>query len=101
MQPADEPVVGKKNNPMMPLFWTKSFTGSSGKTSRIVNTTMGSSTDLENEHLRRALVNSVYWGLEMEVPKKAKVDIVGEYNPTAYGFGNFEKGVKPSRYKMQ
>ena len=100
MEPNDDPVVGKKNNPMMPLFWTKSFTGTSGKPSRVINTTMGSSTDLMSEDLRRALVNSVYWGLEMEVPEKAKVDLVGRFKPTAYGFGNFEKGVKPSRYKM-
>ncbi|MCA9212388.1 MAG: ThuA domain-containing protein [Planctomycetales bacterium] len=100
MQPTDEPVVGEKNNPMMPLFWTKTFTGSSGKASRVVNTTMGSSTDLECEDLRRALVNSVYWGLEMDVPAQADVDFVGEYNPTPYGFGNYQKGIKPSAHNL-
>ena len=34
---------------------------------------MGSATDLENEGLRRLIVNGVYWGLGMDVPAKADV----------------------------
>ena len=39
---------------------------------------------------------AVYWGLGMEVPEKADVDLVGDYKPTMYGFGGFRKGVKPA-----
>jgi hypothetical protein len=57
---------------------------------------MGSSTDLQSEGLRRLVVNAVFWGLEMDVPPKADVDFVGEYKPTAYGFGSYRKGVRPA-----
>jgi hypothetical protein len=101
MKPADEPVEGAKNDPMMPLVWTKGFTGSEGKTARIITTTMGASVDLECEDLRRLLVNACYWGLEMEeqIPDKANVDYVRPFKATFYGFGNFKKGVKPSDLK--
>ena len=32
------------------------------------------------------MVNAVYWCLDMTVPEKANVDIVGEFKPTAYDF---------------
>jgi type 1 glutamine amidotransferase len=103
MNPTDKPVAGKKNEPMMPLFWTKSFKGNQGKESRIICTTMGASTDLLSEGLRRAVVNSVYWGLGMEdqIPAESNVEIVGDYEPTAYGFGSFKKGVKVSEHLLK
>jgi len=87
---------------IMPLFWTKGFTGTSGKTARIICTTMGASIDLKSEGLRRALVNSCYWGLAMEdqIEEEANVDIVGKFEPTFYGFGTFKKGVKPLQHKL-
>lgn len=100
MKPDDKPVVGKKNDPMMPLAWIRDYKGETGKTSRVFCTTMGSSTDLESEGLRRLLVNACYWGLRMQVPKQANVDIVGEFKPTPYGFGNYVKGVKPADHKL-
>jgi len=102
MEPTDKPVAGEKNNPMMPLAWTKGFTGTSGKTSRIFCTTMGASVDLANEGLRRLLVNASYWcvGLEDKIPEKSNVDCVGPYEPSFYGFGEFIKGVKPSDLKL-
>ena len=45
MNPTDKPVVGPKNDPMMPLVWTKTFTGSQGKTSQVICTTMGAAVD--------------------------------------------------------
>jgi hypothetical protein len=57
---------------------------------------MGSATDLENEGLRRLVVNAVYWGLKLPVPEKADVDLVDPYKPTKYGFNAFRKGVKPA-----
>ena len=84
MQPDDEPVEGEKNNPMMPIAWTKTWDAPNGETARIFTTTMGSATDLESEGLRRLIVNAAYWCLEMEeqIPEKANVEIVGEDVPT-------------------
>ena len=66
MKPAIQPVDGKKNEPMMPVAWTKTFTTPAGKNARVFTTTMGASQDLANEGLRRLLVNACYWALGME-----------------------------------
>ena len=112
MSPADNepapPVTDKrtgktvdKNNPMMPITWTKSYQLPGGKPGRSFTTTMGSSTDLVNEAFRRLLVNAVYSLLDMKVPDKADVELVGEYKPSAYGFGGQKKGVRPADLKMK
>ena len=97
MKPTDPPVEGAKNHPMMPVAWLRDYTGESGKTSKIFTTTMGAAVDLENEGLRRLLVNAAYWavGLEKKIPAKAKVDYVGEYKPGWFGFGKFKPGLRP------
>ncbi len=105
MTPDAKPVEGdraKKNMPMMPVAWTKTYKGESGKVSRVFNTTMGAATDLVSEGSRRMMVNSMFWALEMEsvITGKNKVDIVGEYKPTRFGFGGFKKGLKPSDHKL-
>jgi hypothetical protein len=101
MKPTDKPVEGKKNDPLMPIAWTNAWTGPTGKPSRIFCTTMGSSTDLESEGFRRLLVNASYWctGLESQIAERAKVDVVGEFKPTPFGFNGFVKGKKPSDYR--
>lgn len=86
------------NDPMMPVAWTRLHKHDDGKTNKIFNTTLGASTDLQSEGLRRMVVNAVFWGLDLDVPDKANVDYVGKFKPIPYGFGSFEKGVKPSRY---
>jgi len=97
MNPADPPVQGPKNNPMMPLVWVRDYTGQSGRTSRIVTTTMGAAVDLQNAGLRRLLVNACYWcaGLADRLPPQADVDYAGPYKPSWFGFGKFKPGVKP------
>jgi hypothetical protein len=97
MKPTDKPLAGPKNDPMMPLVWTRDHKADSGKTAQIVTTTMGASVDLESEGLRRLLVNAAYWltGLGDQIPDEANVDYVGEYNPSFFGFGTHTKGVKP------
>jgi hypothetical protein len=102
MNPSDPPVTGPKNQPMMPLFWTRTYTGETGHTARIICTTMGAATDLESAGLRRAVVNAVYWGLGLEdkIPAESKVDVVGEYRPTMYGFGTHKKGVRPADHRL-
>lgn len=85
----------------MPVAWTKQYTSENGSTGRVFNTTMGASVDLESEDLRRLLVNACYWALEMEeqIPEKSNVNIVGEYMPSMFGFGDFKKGQRPSDFK--
>ena len=60
----------------------------------------GSATDLENEGLRRLIVNGVYWGLGMDVPAKADVRYVDEYQPSFYGFDGFRKGLHASDFEI-
>jgi hypothetical protein len=95
MNPADPPVTGPKNNPMQPIAWTRQYRNEAGKTNRIFCTTMGAATDLQNEGLRRLVVNAIYWGLNSNVPRQADVALVGQYKPTMYGFDGFVRGVKP------
>jgi type 1 glutamine amidotransferase len=98
MNPNDPPAPGKVNDPMMPVAWTNSYTGSQGKNARVFTSTMGSADDLENEVLRRLLVNAIYWavGLENKIPPKADVDLVGDYHPRPFTSEEHMKGVKPS-----
>lgn len=102
MKPTDPPVTGKKNDPMMPVAWVKTYTGEKGKAARVFNTTMGASQDLLSEGLRRLIVNACYWGvgLEDKIPEKTEVGLVGAYRPTAFGFKGAKKGVKPSDLQM-
>ena len=95
----DAPVNWSKS--IMPAAWTKEYTSENGNSGRVFTTTMGSSVDFESEDLRRLLVNACYWalGLEDEVPENNNVDIVGEYNPTMFGFGDYKKGLKPADYQ--
>jgi hypothetical protein len=99
MNPKDPPVEGRKNDPLMPLAWTKTWTGSEGKACKVFTTTMGSSQDLESEGFRRLLVNASLWGLGLEIPERAKVDLVGEFKPSPFRFDGFKKGVKPADHK--
>ena len=88
------------NDPAMPVAWTRMNKNANGTTNRIFTTTMGAATDLENEGLRRLLVNAVYWGLNLDVPQKADVTYVDEYKPSFYGFDGFRKGLHPSDFEL-
>ena len=111
MKPEDAPADYKKktagkveqgvNDPMMPVAWTREYKNDAGKVNRILCTTMGSATDLQNEGMRRLVVNGLYWGLGLQVPAKANVDIVGEFKPTMYGFNGFKKDIKPSEHDLK
>lgn len=101
MKPEDEPVAGKKNEPMQSVVWVRNYQNEAGKTNKVVVTTMGSSTDLQNEGLRRLLVNATYWTLGLPVPKKADVSYVGDFKPLMYGFDGFKKGLKPADLELK
>ena len=102
MNSTDEPVVGPKNDPMMPVAWTKTYRIDDGPVGRVFTSTMGSSEDLKSEGLRRLLVNAVYWlaGLENQIPALSNVDIVGTFEPTAMGFGIHQSGLTPQDFVL-
>jgi hypothetical protein len=101
MKPDDKPLEGKKNDPMMPIAWIKTYEGKDGKAGRVFTSTIGASQDLLSEGVRRMFVNAVYWtlGMEDQLPEKAKVDVVGDYQPSRFSFGGFVKGRTPEDYK--
>ena len=94
MKPDDEPNLDK---PLMPLAWTKEYTGDKGNTSKVFCTTMGASTDYLCADLRRLIVNAVYWcvGLEGAISADTSVEPVTPYDPTDFGFGDHKKGERP------
>jgi translation initiation factor 1 (eIF-1/SUI1) len=82
------------NDPMMPVAWIKSYQLPGGKTGKSFTSTIASSTDLMSEGVRRLIVNASYWTMGLEVPEKADVTLVGDYQPTAYGFKKDEYWLK-------
>jgi type 1 glutamine amidotransferase len=107
MKPDDEPADYKKkratdkeeqgiNDPAMPVVWTRVNDNEFGKGNKVLCTTLGSATDLQNEGLRRLLVNAAYSFTGLEVPAKANVEYVDPYKPLFYGFNGFRKGLKVS-----
>ena len=105
MRPDDGPPVDEKNNPMMPVAWTKSYQIPGGETGQVFVTTMGASTDLVSEGTRRLIVNGVYWGLGMadQIPEAGtKVDLVGTYEPRQYFIHNgdywVERQLRPAHF---
>lgn len=85
---------------LMPIAWIKSHTLENGKKAKIFTTTMGASVDLLSEDLRRLIVNASYWavGLESKIPEKNDAQIIGEYNPTMFGFGKYNKSLSPASF---
>lgn len=75
-----------RNDPMMPIAWTKSYQIPGGQKGKAFTSTIGAATDLLTEGTRRLIVNSVFWCLNLSVPDKADVSLVGDYNPTPYSF---------------
>lgn len=74
------------NEPMMPIAWIRTYQLPDGKSGTSFTSTIGASADLMNEAVRRLLVNATYFLLDEEVPTSAKVDLVGQYEPTQYQF---------------
>src|SRR4051812_46903760 len=90
MRPDDgPPVKGGKNDPMMPIAWTKSYQIPGGKKGVPFTSTIGASVDLTNQAVRRLLTNAVYFclGIGDRIPEKGtNVQIVGNYQPTKFEF---------------
>lgn len=98
MTPDSKPIEGSQNEPMMPLVWLRERPLADGVTQRVFCSTIGASTDLECEDLRRLFVNAVYWGIGLDVPERADVAPVTPYEPTPFGFGTHRKGVRAAEY---
>jgi hypothetical protein len=88
MNPTDPPLEGPKNDPMMPLAWTKDYQMPNGKPGKLFCTTMGAATDFLSEDLRRLVVNATYWmtGLESKIPERASAKAAASYKPNNFGF---------------
>jgi type 1 glutamine amidotransferase len=104
MDASDPPVEGDKNDPMMPIAWTRTFPAESSKPERVFTTTMGAATDLASPGTRIMLVNAVYWalGLETDIPQEGTAaGLIGEYEPSPFGFNRSRPGVKPADHKLE
>lgn len=88
------------NKPMMPVAWVRTVKNDAGTENKVFCTTMGAATDLTVEGTRRMVVNAVFWGLGLEVPEKTDVTLVGDYQPTMYGFKGFKPGLKPDDFVL-
>jgi hypothetical protein len=95
MTPDSPPAPGKEE---LPVAWTRTHRGTSGREGRVFTTTHGASEDLRNDGFRRMLVNAVLWaaGLESAISPTSDVSLVGPYNPSRYSFGGYVKGLRPS-----
>jgi len=84
MDPASQPDPAKK---LMPVAWTKTYTGASGRKSRIFTTTMGHVMDFQNQGFRRMMVNACYWaiGLEKKIDATSSVEFVEPFKPSPIG----------------
>ena len=74
------------NEQMPPIVWLNSYQLKNGKKGNSVTSTIGASTDLIDEEVRRLYINSVYYLLNLEVPKQANVDLIGDYRPNQFSF---------------
>lgn len=85
---------------LMPIAWTRTYQVEGGQRGRVFTTTMGAAEDLESEGLRRLLVNATYWATGVQKPSpELDVRVVGEYEPTPFGFDGFVEGVRPSDHQ--
>ncbi|MBX9624416.1 MAG: ThuA domain-containing protein [Gemmataceae bacterium] len=98
LEPTSKAVAGKKNDPMMPVAWTRAYPSEAGALGRVFTTTMGASQDFAHEGTRRLVVNGCLYALGMadRIPDKTDVAVVGTFEPTPFKFGGHKKGVTPA-----
>ncbi|MDO9551780.1 ThuA domain-containing protein [Rhodonellum sp.] len=96
---ADAALIWEKS--VMPIAWTKEYQIEGGQKGKVFTTTMGASVDLESADLRKLIVNAAFWSLDMpdKITEDMNVSIVGNYQPTPFGFGTFRKGMRVSDFK--
>ncbi|UUO08365.1 ThuA domain-containing protein [Blastopirellula sp. J2-11] len=103
MKPDDAPVTDNRNDPMMPIIWLNKYQGENGVTTPSLCTTFGSAPDFLCEDYRRLLVNGTYYftGLTDKIDGQANVELVGDYEPSFFGFGKFKTGMTPADYQRK
>lgn len=82
----EKPEKGNPNQPMMPVAWIKSYQVPNGQTGKVFASTLGASTDLLNDGVRRMYVNSILWITDQEVQADGSIDFVGPFDPTPFSF---------------
>lgn len=95
----ESPLMWDKS--IMPIAWTKDYSLFGGKKGKVLGSTLGSSLDFQVEDMRRLIVNASFWllGMSDAVTADLPVDIVGEYEPTMFGFDSFRKGMRVEDFK--
>jgi hypothetical protein len=99
MSPESPILDDPKNDPMHPVAWLRLRPLPDGGVQRIFATTMGAAADWSSEDLRRLFFNASLWALEMEdaIPRTGlKATMIGSWNPTPFGFGNYQRGLHPA-----
>ena len=95
----DKPFTGdKKNDPMMPVAWVKTYKAGD-RSGRVFTTTMGAAVDLQFEGTRRLIVNACLWaaGLDSQITAKTNVDLVGNFKPSPFhAVKDWKETTKPS-----
>lgn len=106
MRPSDDEPVEAKNDPLMPVAWTKTYQVPGGAAGRVFSTTLGSSTDLLEPGVRQIFVNAVFWALgeEDSIPAQgAESSLVGDFKPTRFNLHPseywIERSMKPADYR--
>lgn len=97
MSASNPPVQDARNDPMHPVAWLRLRPMPEGPPQRIFVTTMGAAEDWSSEDLRRLLANATLWQLgESEaIPEGGlTAPIVGQWDPTPFGFGTFRPGFR-------
>ncbi|MDE2833885.1 MAG: ThuA domain-containing protein [Bacteroidota bacterium] len=80
-----------------PVAWTKTYTGTSGRTARVFFTTLGHPYDFKDASMRRLALNGILWALGHEIPEGgANADTAAPYEPNNSGFGDrFKPNMRP------
>jgi len=93
------PLIWEKS--VMPIAWTKPYQIEEGKQGMAFASTLGASLDFQSADLRRLVINASFWllGKGDVVIADLNVDYVGTYQPTAFGFGTFRKGMRVADFK--
>ncbi len=86
-----------KNAPRMPIAWTRLWRAPNGRDARVFTTTIGSAEAFARAGTRRLVVNACLWCLGMDdvIRDDLDVGLVGDYAPSAFGFGGHKQGVRP------
>ncbi|MCM8526270.1 MAG: ThuA domain-containing protein, partial [Lentisphaeraceae bacterium] len=98
MKKDSKPLEGKEPQPGI---WTRTYKGDNGEIGRVFASTHGASQDILDESFRRAVINGVFWTLNMESNIKVdmNIDFVGPYNPVDFSFTGYRLGIKPQDIK--